>query len=411
MFRRIKEFIGKFPLTYNILVAVASAINFVTLIIFGRVFSVKDYGIITTLQAVVTNLGVLVIPLQIILCKNIAEGKTGGKEVNNAISLYLLVNCLLFGGMLFWKKALLTYLHFESSRVYGAFVILALVNNLFVILNGVLQGKQLFVQLGFCTIIFYLLKLALGTVLGIIGTGYISVIVGMLIAELVAILYIFARLKGLSDFEIKYKFCIYKEGITGFCWTLILYAVVSLYINNGDLIFGNMYCSEEEIGLYAVAINLAKISYFLISAPIATVIMPKIAQYHEKTTLRRHIIIKAEIISLILTSIYGIFFMILSRFLIEILYGEAYSRANEYAFPCVIFSIVLGGFWIFYQYAVVTSLLKSFSVITAFIGFLFGGGILYFKPDISIIPLVMSAVMVLSVLCTILFNKLVNKYE
>jgi O-antigen/teichoic acid export membrane protein len=409
MFYKIKEFIRKFPLTYNVLVAVSSAINFATLIIFGRVFSVKDYGIITTLQAVVTNLGVLVIPLQVILCKNIAEGKSGGREVNNAISLYLIVNCILIFGMLVGANALIGYLHFKGVMVYGAFVILVLVNNLFVLLNGVLQGRQLFIQLGFCTIILYLFKLALGTVFGIIGYGYYAVIIGMLIAELFSILYILARLKGVYDTDLKYKFYIYKEGVTYFGWTLILYAVVSLYLNNGDLILGNMYCSEEQIGLYSVTINLAKISYFLIAAPIATVIMPKMAQCYEKATLRRQILIKAEIITLVLTVAYGMVFLMLSKFLIVVLYGEAYLGANKYVFPCVIFSIVLGEFWVFYQYVVVTSLLKSFSVITSFIGILYGVGILYFKPDISVIPIGMSVVMILSVACTILFDKLVNE--
>ena len=64
---------------YTILCMAASGINMLTLILFGRVFTVAEYGIVTTLQAMVTNIAILMTPLQIMLCRTIA-GRTAGKS-------------------------------------------------------------------------------------------------------------------------------------------------------------------------------------------------------------------------------------------------------------------------------------------------------------------------------------------
>ncbi|ADL33142.1 polysaccharide biosynthesis protein [Butyrivibrio proteoclasticus B316] len=403
MIDRLVSFLRKSPLTYSMLVAIASAINFFTLIIFGRVFSVEDYGVVSTLQAAVTNLGVLVIPIQIIVCKSIAEDKKESRDVYNAISLFILVNILITLVMVFGSKILMQYLHFEKLVVYVLFAFLVITNNVFLLLNGVLQGKQLFIPLGTCTIIFYVVKLAIGWGLGIIGNGYQAVIVGMAFSELVCIWYLLSSIKGARRHWKNYEFGLDQEVLKSFAWTLLLYAVVSLYLNNGDLLLGNLYCSKTEMGLYSVAINLAKISYFLIASPIATMIMPKIAHNYENVRKQGKILLFAEVITFVLMLVYSIVFCLLGGTLIEVLYGKNYIESASYIAPCAGFSIVLGMFWIFYQYAVVTSLIKSFSIITAIVGGVYGIGVVLYKPNIGYIPIGMSIVMVLSVFLSIIY--------
>ena len=132
-------------------------------------------------------------------------------------------------------------------------------------------------------------------------------------------------------------------------------------------------------------------------------IMPKIAHNYENVRKQGKILLFAEVITFVLMLVYSIVFCLLGGTLIEVLYGKNYIESASYIAPCAGFSIVLGMFWIFYQYAVVTSLIKSFSIITAIVGGVYGIGVVLYKPNIGYIPIGMSIVMVLSVFLSIIY--------
>ena len=177
-----------------------------------------------------------------------------------------------------------------------------------------------------------------------------------------------------------------------------LYAMVSLYMNNGDLLLSNLYCGQEEIGLYSVVITFAKLSVFLIATPLATMLLPKLAQNQGNPTGQRKLLAVSELITVGLSVLYGLVLWLVGGFLIWLLYGEAYVGVERYILPCAIFSVPLGAFWLYYQYAVAIDLVRIFAITTIVFGLAAVGYILLFMLSMVWIPLVMAFAMIATIL-------------
>lgn len=396
---------------YTLLSAVASALNFITLIIFGRVFNVGEYGIITTMQALVANIAVLMTPLQIIICKTMAEGEQDKfHKMNSIINLLMIINAIEFIVFIIASTHLLSYLHLTHIAEYMLFVVLVFTNNIYIVVSGVSQGKQDFLLLGIVGVVLYSTKMIAGVVLGLAGIGPASVIVGFAVAEIICICLILKKIREILSKQVEmYRFSVDQEVLKSYMWTIVLYLVVSLYMNNGDLLLGNLYCSQKEIGLYSVAINLAKISIFLIATPAATILLPKVAAYTGNKKQQRKILFVAETVTFFISALYGIGYFVLGKWLITLLYGGAYEMAADYIMPCVMFSTVLGMFWVFYQYAFATELMKSFTIVSVLIGIIVVGIVLAYQCEMTVIPMLMTGAMIISVVLVLTINAIKDR--
>ena len=394
---KILNILKRSSIKYTCLAALASGINFFTLIIFGRIFSVKEYGAITTMQAMVANVAVLMTPLQIMMCKTIADAKFEKKVFDTIVSLVVTINGMLLLLLLVIMHYMSSYLHFSNVMEYITFVALVIANNIYIVLSGVVQGKQKFVLLGLAGVILYGAKLLISVLLELRGLGLIAAIVGFFSAELMCIVVICVNMyEVLKDSGFKYRFYLDLKTIKMFFATILLYVVVSFYMNNGDLILGNIYINQTRIGLYSVAINLAKISVFLIATPIATIILPKVVAYGEDKKKQKRTLLMAEGITLVVSLAYGVFFVLFKDIIIKKLYGPTYYNATRYVFNCVLFSTILGVFWVFYQYAFATDLMKIFTIVALAMGLLEVIIILITQMPLEMIPVLMSVGMILT---------------
>lgn len=400
MVSKAAELLRNHSIQYTFMSILASGINFITLIIFGRVFSVDDYGVVMTMQALVANIAVFMTPLQIIICKNLAEDPHDHtQKINGSLNMLLVINTIEIVVLGVAGTYVSTYLHFSDHMEYILLMVLVLANNLYIVLSGVAQGRQHFVLLGSIGIILYGIKIMVGAGLGLAGMGVAAVIIGFAAAEVICILLIVKKEKAtLSEQMRQYHFAFDGSQFWNYIWTLVLYVVVSFYMNNGDLLLGNLYCSQHDIGLYSVAINLSKISVFLIATPIATILLPKIAEKKGNTKVQQKNLLLAETVTFVISVMYSIVFFAAGNFLIVYLYGADYHGAVNYILPCVVFSTVLGMFWVFYQYAFATYLMKLFTVITVLMGIAAMMVILMTKCQIEIIPLIMTAAMIATVI-------------
>lgn len=413
MKNKMKKIIRNDSLLFTILSITASGINFITLIIFGRIFSVDDYGIVTGLQAFLANVAVFIAPIQILLCKQIAENNETNEDDNSElISSLIVINVIVILVMLCLTRGMQSYLDLENSIDYFIFVVLILINNLSIALNGILQGKQKFLLLGNASILLYLIKLLVSYGLGKMGIGLIAVIWGTIIAEMICVIIIIKELwLDIKQFLKKYKFTLNTSVLKSYFWTFIVYMIVSIYMNNGDLLLAKVYCNKQEIGLYSVVINLAKISVYLIVTPIATIMLPKIAASKNDIRKQKKILYIGEGITLFISILYAGLFCICSKWIINLLYGSDYHEANKYVIPCVTFCVVLGVFYLFYQYVVATEKVKEFTITTVSIGIIVIITLLINRYDISYIPIVMSIGMFCSTLLTFIIIKMKEKRE
>lgn len=383
---------------YTFLSLLASGINLITIVVFGRVFSVPEYGIITTLQAAVSNISVIMIPLQIIICKKVSCENGHKKEGLYEIIIFFCVsNLIITLLMIIFGRMAISFFNLTRIFDYIVFIVLIILYNLFLVLNGVVQGKSRFLLLGWTSVILYSVKMVFGILLGVTGMGPVAVLISFLVAIVICI-YIYIKKMPLKV-EIIEDQWMKKED-----WTIvsdiikasIVNLMVSFYMNNGDLLLGRLYLSEEVLGQYSVAINLSKIGVFLIAAPVATLILPKIAACGHDKKAQRHLIIIAETVVLIISCGYSVFLWAFSSYIIRVLYGIRYMDSIKYITPCIIFSIILGVFWVYYQYAFATDRLKLFSIITLVSSFAVIAIILYNRVDLSYIPLYLSFGMIFS---------------
>lgn len=392
---------------YTILCMAASGINMLTLILFGRVFTVAEYGIVTTLQAMVTNIAILMTPLQIMLCRTIAGKAADSREKQEkTVSLVILLN---IGEAVILAAAvlpLMRYLHLTQVLDYVLFVLLVIANNVFLIMNGMAQGKQAFLLLGWATIALYGVKMILGVGLGMAGIGPTAMLVGFIAGEIAALaILVFCLRKKLQGRAGGFRIRTGGATVREYLRIMIVYFVVSLYMNNGDLLLGTSFNSEEAIGLYSVAITLSKLSVFLIATPLATMLLPKVAEAKEDPGRQRKYLLQYEQIAVGLAVACGAALIIGARWLIPLLYGEKYRDAAQYMTACAVFSTVLSGFWVFYQYTMATELEKPFVRTAVAVGVVMIVGILALQPVIGVIPLIMTGAMILTVAGTYLFRK------
>lgn len=407
MIEKIKELIRIPSVRYTYMSIIASVLNFITLIAWGRIFSVGDYGIATTLQAFVTNAAVLVIPLQVMACTLLASDSENRKrDITSIMSVFGFINIIELGMLVIYIDKLMQYLYFTGVVEIVLFSILIFLNNIYTILIGFAQGEQDFELLGRIGISLYLIKLLISVLLGNFGIGFIAMMIGFVIAEIACVVLMLRKLsRSIRVSLIGNKPQVNRSILKQYVWILLLNLIISLYMNNGDLLLGNLYCSKTELGAYSVTIALSKISVFLVSTPIATIILPKMATAKDEKGKCNTLLILAETITFGASVLYGGCFYILGGWIIPFLYGESYRGATEYILPCTFFSVVLGVFWVFYQYILATDLTKIFALATAVTGIMAIVWILVMKVEIGGIPFIMAVAMILTMVVLAIYLK------
>lgn len=406
----IKEIIGRPSVKYTVMSAIASGLNFVTLIVWGRIFSVEDYGIATTLQAFVANVATFMIPLQMMGCSLLA-GDSKIKKIEDIMSIFLFINVMELIVLVIAAGKVMQYLCFKGIIEVSLLFVLIFCNNIFSVLMGLAQGKQDFMLLGKANIILYFVKLLISTLLSFASIGPLAVLIGYTIAEIVCTAMMMRSLLWpLKMPRNIHKARYHNDTLRQYVWTFILYIAVSIYMNNGDLLMGNLYCSKAEIGLYSATMALSKISVFLIAMPIGTVAFPKMVAAKGEGRKRNKILILAEIVTLTGSCLYGICFYVLGGWFIPLIYGETYKGADQYILPSVIFSIVLGMFWVVFQYILAVELTKKFAIVTAAAGIIIVIWILMMEIELRSIPIIMAIAMILAIVGVIFSMKNVNEY-
>jgi O-antigen/teichoic acid export membrane protein len=398
MIEKIKELLRIPSIRYTYMSIIASVLNFITLIAWGRIFLVGDYGIATTLQAFVTNAATFVIPLQVIACTLLAGNSENRKrDITSIMKVFGFINIIELGLLVVCIDKLMQYFHFTGVVEIVLFSTLIFLNNIYTISIGFAQGEQDFELLGKIGISLYLMKLIISVILGNFGVGFVATMIGFVIAETVCVVLMLRKLSRSIRISLnENKTQVNKSILKQYVWILLLNLILSLYMNNGDLLLGNLYCSETEVGAYSVTIALSKISVFLVSTPIATIILPKMATAKDEKRKCNTLLILAETITLGMSVLYGGCFYIFGGWIIPFLYGESYRGATEYILPCTFFSVVLGVFWVFYQYILATDLTKIFALATAVTGVMAIAWILVMKVEIGGIPFIMAIAMILT---------------
>ena len=128
----------------------------------------------------------------------------------------------------------------------------------------------------------------------------------------------------------KWKFNLkYAKYILSQSWYMILSGLMStLYMRIDQVMLGSMMSTKVELGIYAVAVQIASMWYFVPMAIIVSfnpIIMSK-KKYDEKSFLNT-VQLLYNIVALIGVG-FGIFILVFSHLIVNILFGPEYSKAT-----------------------------------------------------------------------------------
>lgn len=384
---------------------IAGAVNYVTLIYFGRIMAVDEYGKMSALTAFISNSGVFVSPISFMLCKVYADNQIDKRKIITLIRLVIIIEGIECIAFLVFRDLLLEYL--DLGGLIGLLTVTASVvlATLFSMLMATVQGLREFTIYGFISIAMYFLEFLFGYVGIRLGKGAVGVLLGTCLAQMICCLFLWKIIRSRRHVEeLSFKYDYRKEILSYYGWSFLILLVIYYISNAGELLLAKIYCSNEEIGIYSVVMNLSKIMMYVASA-IATVLLPMVVGVKDNASRKAAILKKAMRYTLAVSVLYAIVLVLLKEQVIMLLYGEKYVRAIGYIYYTLPFCIVLSLLTIFYQYVLAVGNIKMFSIV------IFGAGavstciILVTRASLKRIPLILALILGIVLICSYLYEE------
>ncbi|WP_423188942.1 flippase [Alkalibacterium sp. f15] len=133
------------------------------------------------------------------------------------------------------------------------------------------------------------------------------------------------------NIENKYKWkfdLVYARKILSQSWYLILSGLmVTIYMKIDQVMLGAMMPTKVEVGVYSAAVQVASMWYFV---PMAIIVSFKPVIMKKKKTDEKKYIYTVQVLYTIVTWLsiaFGLFILIFSGFIIDLLYGSDFSKA------------------------------------------------------------------------------------
>jgi len=307
---------------------IAGFLNYFFQVYVGRMLGPSDYGVYSSLVALLYIMSVPSSTIQTSVAKLVSEYNPEYEKIKYLLTHVFrkLTLLALLASVLFMISSvyLADYLRINSGIYFFILSILFFISFLGPVLVGALQGMQMFIQMGINSVAGTFFKLAFGVALVYLGFGVSGALLALVIGSFLALLMALIPLlflKGIKEV---------KSSISFFSTSMIvLFATIGLaFLPNVDLLLVKHYLSETDAGLYAAAALLGKIVMF-VTAPIAMVMFPKATVMHNKNNngiaLLRKSLLYTGSISLLIIAV----FIIAPEFIVRILFGSKFMGIND----------------------------------------------------------------------------------
>ena len=308
---------------------VANLLAYLFHIYMGRSLGAAEYGILGSLLAAFYILFVPLGAISTVATKFVSEFKAR-KEYGKVASL-------LFPGMKKLSRyAILIFIGLSASswliadflRIPSPLpVILVGLSIAFAagvsIPRGVLRGLQKFGQLGLNISLESLIRLLLGVLLVSLGLGINGAILAYGLGYLAAILLALMPLRFL--FHLRNE-TIDASSIYKFSLPALAMSICLAVMTNIDLIFVKHFFTSEEAGVYTVVSVLGK-AIFFVSGAFTIPMFPLVSELHTKGENTRSVLKKSSTYVLLFSGITIAAYWLFPSFIVNTLYGRAYSPA------------------------------------------------------------------------------------
>ncbi len=295
----------------------------------GRSLGVAEYGILGSLLATFYILSIPLKAISTIVTKFVSEFKTReeyGKVASllssgmRKLSRYAI---LIFIGLSASSWLIADFLRIPSPLpviLMGLLLALAVALS---VPRGVLRGLQKFGQLGLNISLEALIRLVLGILLVSLGLGINGAILAYGLGYLAAIVLVLMPLRFL--FHLRNE-TIDASSIYKFSLPALTMSICLAVMTNIDLIFVKHFFTSEEAGVYTVVSVLGK-AIFFVSGAFTIPMFPLVSELHTKGENTRSVLKKSSTYVLLFSGITTAAYWLFPSFIVNTLYGRAYSPA------------------------------------------------------------------------------------
>ena len=299
-------------------------VNYVYQLYMGRALGPEQYGILGALFSIVYmemfSLGSINTVVSKLVSEYKAKNKLGEiKALFSFISTRLLaVGFVVMTITILLRNFISGYLNLPDISVVYILAVILLIAFIGPIVAGMLNGMQFFVWSGASSFAGSLFKLAIGALLVSAGFGVKGALLGLLIGLIIPIVLFLVPAKEVLKTQKKkinhidvFKYALPAIGIV----------MATTFIINIDVILVRHKLNAFDSGIYTAASTLAKIIWF-VSAPLVTVMLPKVSPGNGRSILRHTMFYVA-----LLGAGMSAFYFIAPTFIVKTLFGATYLDA------------------------------------------------------------------------------------
>ena len=329
-FKKNKELIKDNLILFSA-ISFANLLNYVFHFYAGRTLGPSDYGVFGVLLSIIYLIVLPLMAIQTTLSKFVAE--LNAKNEINKIS-YLFHKSIKKIGLI---GIVISIFFLAISPILSSFLRIGIISPLIIlgisivfaflvpVLRGFLQGLQKFNLLGVTFIVESLTKIFLGIPLIFLGFGVNGAVGAFSLGFLFQLIGVFHFIRKLFA-GAKEKFItsdIYKYSLPVLIMLISLTAFYSL-----DVILVKRLFDPITAGHYAALSLFGKIIFFA-SISISMVMFPKISELKANNRGHKSLLLKSLMIALLLGLIASLFYFLMPKFIIGLLFGKEYLVISE----------------------------------------------------------------------------------
>lgn len=306
---------------------IVSFLNYLYHPVLGRMMGVEAFGEVQAIISIFLFLSIfggVFKNIVVNLVTNI-EDKTEREKLilmlgKFAYYFFMAISFLL----IIFSQQLREKLKFDSFWPFIALAAILFLGNFFNIRQAILQGLNKFSEISIANIIMSAGRLIFAVILVYIGWSAFGAIMGLLIAQVIAFLYVLLktknhlRLNGSKKIKINNK--IKKELVYGIFILAGTLCVTFLY--TFDVILVKYYFPANEAGLYSGIATIARIIFF-ITGSISAVLLPAI-KIDDKKRENIKVLLKALFLIIIIGGAVLLTFFLFYNIVVNSLIGGKY---------------------------------------------------------------------------------------
>lgn len=348
---------------------ISSALNYLFQIYLGKIMLVSDYGSFNSINSFCTNMACVFVPVSVYLCREIARKNGDLVEANPELfdalvfTFFIFISLIIILGVAFgfgYSR------RFDASNIEIFIILIIITTGLVNITSGIFQGANRFITIGIITLFLAIIKLCVTTIAFIsVNNLFVPIVATLTSNVIVATVAIILLIKQVGGHATIRKFKpknIMKKFVALYSATFLINAIISPYINGGEIIIMSGKYNMEDVGVYSLGITIARASIFIISM-LSTVMLPKIANAKSKANDMRGIYFESIGVSFAIGVAWVLFIKFFAIYIIPYILGEAYYNALQNIKYMALWVINLGVLIMVNTYYLAINELKKYLIV------------------------------------------------